>query len=69
MSCGVGRRRGLDLVWLWLWGRPAVVASICPLAGQPPYAEGMALKSQKTKKKKKKKEEEEQEKKGNPMQV
>ena len=25
MSCGVGRRRGSDLEWLWLWRRPAGV--------------------------------------------
>ena len=27
MSCGVSYRRGLDLVWLWLWCRPGT--SIC----------------------------------------
>ena len=38
MSCGVGCRRGLDPVWLWLWGRLASVAPIRPLAWEPPYA-------------------------------
>ena len=31
MTCGVGRRCGSDLVLLWLWYRPAVVAPIQPL--------------------------------------
>ena len=47
MSCGVGRWRGLDLVLLWLWRRPAAVALIKPLAWEPPYAMGAALKRQK----------------------
>ena len=40
MSSGVGHRRGLDLVLLWLWCRLVVVAPIGPLAWEPPYAEG-----------------------------
>ena len=32
MSCGVGRRRGLDLALLCLWHRPAAVPMIGPLA-------------------------------------
>ena len=44
MGCGVGHRRGLDLVLLWLWHRPAAVAPIRPLAWEPPYAAGVALK-------------------------
>ena len=56
MSCGVGPRLGSDLVLLWLWCRPAVVAPIRPLAWEPPDAAGMALKGQKPKKKKRKKE-------------
>ena len=44
MSCGVGRRRGLDLALLWLWCRPAAVTLIGPLAWEPPFAEGTALK-------------------------
>ena len=51
MSCGVGRRRGSDAAWLWLWWRPAAVAPIPPLAREPPYAAGAALK-RKTKQKK-----------------
>ena len=51
MSCGVGRRRGSDLVLLWLWSRPAAVAPIGPLAWEPPYATGAALKRQKQKQK------------------
>ena len=38
MSCGVGRRRGSDPAWLWLWCRPVAVAPIRPLAWEPPYA-------------------------------
>ena len=53
MSCDVGRRRGLDMVFLWLWHRPAAAAPIKPLTWEPPYAMEMALKRQKTKKKKK----------------
>ena len=53
MSCGVGRRRGLDPTLLWLWRRPAATALIRPLAWEPPYALGEALKIKKTKKKKK----------------
>ena len=45
MSCGVGRRWGLDLAWLWLWCRLAAVASIRPLAWEPPCAPGMDLNS------------------------
>ena len=45
MSCGVGRRRGLDLVLLGLWYRPTATALILPLAWEPPYALGVALKS------------------------
>ena len=55
MSCGIGHRRGLDLVLLWLCCRPAATAPIRPLAWEPPYAAGVALKKTKDKKKKKKK--------------
>ena len=44
MSCSVGHRRGLDPALLWLWRRPAVTALIRPLAWEPPYATGGALK-------------------------
>ena len=52
MSRGFGRRCGSDLAWLWLWCGPAAVAPIQPLAWEPPYAMGVALKRQKKKKKK-----------------
>ena len=47
MSCGLGCRRGLDLVWLWLC--LAAVAPIQPLAWELTYATGVALKSKKKK--------------------
>ena len=50
MSCGVGRRCTLDLTWLWLWHRPAATGLIQPLAWEPPYAAGVALKRLKKKK-------------------
>ena len=48
MSYGVGHRRSSDPALLWLWCRPAAVAPIGPLAWEPPYAVGAALKRQKT---------------------
>ena len=51
MSCVVGRRRGSHLALLWLWRRPVATAPIRPLAWEPPYTAGAALKRQKTKKK------------------
>ena len=62
MSCGVGPRCGSDLAMLRLWCRLAAVALIRPLAWDPPYATGMALKSKKKKKEKKKRNEKEKEK-------
>ena len=47
MSCGVGRRWGSDLAFLWLWHRPAATAPIRPLAWVPPYAVGAALQRKK----------------------
>ena len=47
VSSGVGRRRSSDLALSW--GRPAGVAPIRPLAWEPPYAVGVALKSKKKK--------------------
>ena len=35
---------------LWLWCRPAAIAPIQPLAWEPPYAAGEALKSKQTNK-------------------
>ena len=46
MSCGVGHRCGSDPALLWLWRRPAVAALILPLAWEPPYAMGAALKAE-----------------------
>ena len=53
MSCGVGHRRGLDRALLRLWCGPVATALIQPLAGEPPYAAGAALKRQEKKKKSK----------------
>ena len=53
MICGVGHRHGLDLALLWLWYRLAATVPIRPLAWEPPYDAGMALKGQKDKEKKK----------------
>ena len=50
MSCGVGRKLGSDPVLLWLWCKPEAIALIRPLAGEPPYAAGAALKRGKEKK-------------------
>ena len=44
MSCGVGCRPASDPTLLWLWCRPVAIALIGPLAWEPPYAEGVALK-------------------------
>ena len=43
VSVGVGCRRGLDPVLLWLWGRLAAAAPTGPLDWEPPYATGAAL--------------------------
>ena len=45
VSCGVGCRRGLDLVLLWLWCRLAAIVPIQPPAWEHQYAMGVALKS------------------------
>ena len=47
MNYSVGCRRSSDPALLWLWYRSAAVALIRPLAWEPPYAMGMALKRQK----------------------
>ena len=57
MRCGVGHRRGSDLALLCLWRRPAATAPIKPLAWEPPYVMGAALKKTDQKKKKKRKKE------------
>ena len=46
MSCGVGRRRGLDPALPWLWHR-----LIRPLAWEPPYATGATQEMAKRQKK------------------
>ena len=47
------------VVWVadaaWLWRRPAAVAPVGPLAWEPPYAVGAAIKRQKKKQNKQKK--------------
>ena len=48
LSCRVGRRRGSDSALLCLlWCRLATTAPTQPLAWEPPYASGAALKRQK----------------------
>ena len=47
MSCDVGCRRDSDLGLLWMWHRPEATAPIRPLAWEPPYAIGAALKKKK----------------------
>ena len=49
MSCGVGCRQGSDLNLPWLRCRLAAEAPIGPLAWEPPYAPGVALRSKKRK--------------------
>ena len=51
MACGVGRRPSSDPT---LWHRLVATALNGPLAWEPPYATGVALKDKKKKKKKKK---------------
>jgi len=55
VSCGVCRRRSSDQALLWLWRRLAATALIRPLAWEPPYATGVALKKTKRQKRQKKK--------------
>ena len=47
MSCGVGCRLGSAPALLWLWYRLTATAPIQPLAWEPPYAAGVALKKKK----------------------
>ena len=49
MNRGEGPRRGLDPALLWLWHRLVATALFGPLAWEPPYAVGVALKRQKKK--------------------
>ena len=39
-------QRVKDLALLWLWRRPVAAALIRPLAWEPPYATGVAVKRQ-----------------------
>ena len=48
-SCDVGRRQGLNPVWLWLWRKATAVAPIQPPAWEPLYASGAAKKKKKKK--------------------
>ena len=50
MSCGVGHRHGSDPKLLWPWRRPGATDPVQPLAWEPPYATGVALKRSKKKK-------------------
>jgi len=43
MNCGVGHRRGLDPMLLWLWHRLAATALIRPLAWERLYAMGASV--------------------------
>ena len=52
MSCGVGHSCNLDPALLWLWCKLAAAGPIQPLAWEPPYAAGAALKSKKQNKNK-----------------
>ena len=49
MSSGAGHKLSSAPALLWLWHRSAAAALIQPLAWDPPYAIGAALKSQKAK--------------------
>ena len=47
VTYGVGCRCGSDPTLLWLWHRVAAAALIQPLAWEPPYVTGAALKKKK----------------------
>ena len=51
VSCGVGSRRGLDPMLLWLWCRLVVTAPIRPIVWEPPHATGVAQETAKRQKK------------------
>ena len=50
MSCGVAHRLGSDRALLWPWCRLAAVAPSRPLAWEPPYVAGVALKQKQNQK-------------------
>ena len=56
ISCGVGCGHGSDLALLWLWCRLAATALIGPLAWEPSYVVGVALKKTQRQKKERKEE-------------
>ena len=45
-SCSIDHKRGSDPALQWLWHRLAAAALVRPLAWEPPYAAGSALKRQ-----------------------
>ena len=47
MSFSEGHGYGSDLVLLWQWCRLVAAAPFRPLAWEPPYATGVAIKSKK----------------------
>ena len=47
MSCGVGDRCSSDPTLLWRWCRLEATVPTGPLAWEPPYATGTALKDKK----------------------
>ena len=53
MNYGVGQKCGLDPELLWLWRKLVATALIRPLAWEPPYPSGAALKRQTNKQTKK----------------
>ena len=46
MSCGAGRRCGLDPESLWLWHRQAAAGLVQSLAWELPYAAGVTIKKE-----------------------
>ena len=50
MSCGVGRRLGLNMALMRLLCRPVAIAPIGPLPWEPPYVTSMVLKKERKKK-------------------
>ena len=50
MSCDIGHRGSSDPVLLWLWHTLVATAPNGPLAWEPLYAAGVALKRQKDQK-------------------
>ena len=55
VSSGVGRRYSLDLMLVWLWGRPVAAVLIRPLVWELPNAAGSSPKKQRKKSRKREK--------------